>query len=385
MPNPGEILYPAALDTALTLIELANNGSSTLTGNIAVSDLLIPVAAPAKFTNSGFVTITDSLTAPTKIEIVAYTSKSGSNLVVPDVGHRGAQGTTAQSFLTGNFVEQRPTARHHTALADLLLAIEAKLGIGANTPGGSAQALFSDATGASVWRAIAQADVTGLVAALADKLSKSDAALQTIISNLLLSKDSPLLTLTDTAGAGGTGIINVNEQIMNIGRSGFSDLLIALATGVITFGQIPVGPNADPTTGNQLGRKAYIDARKVSFSTSFTINDPSTCNLNSREFGSLIIPAGGQHTITKCKVMFRQGFHTSGGSLTFKVDQAFVGDKSTLLLNNTNNTPGAVYTDDIGDFNVNENDIFNCYLSAKSGTITERDVSVIIEGYRTVF
>src|SRR5688572_15778418 len=106
MPTPGVIEYPAALDTALSLIEVANNGSSTLTANISVSDLLIPVAQPGKFTNSGIATLTDDLETPTKIEIFVYTSKSGSNLVVP-VGGRGQQGTTAQAFSTGQFVEQR--------------------------------------------------------------------------------------------------------------------------------------------------------------------------------------------------------------------------------------------------------------------------------------
>ena len=86
MPNPGEIQYPAAGDTALTLIEVNNNALSTLTAGISVSDLLIPVADPGKFPNSGFVTLVDSLTAPTKIEIVIYTSKSASNLVVPAGG-----------------------------------------------------------------------------------------------------------------------------------------------------------------------------------------------------------------------------------------------------------------------------------------------------------
>src|SRR5262245_20969458 len=115
MPTPGVIEFPAALDTVLTLCEVNNNASSTLTAGISVSDLLIPVAEPGKFSNSGFVTLVDSLTTPTKIEIAIYTSKSGSNLVVPP-GGRGAQGTTAFAFLTGNFVEQRYTARHHTTL-----------------------------------------------------------------------------------------------------------------------------------------------------------------------------------------------------------------------------------------------------------------------------
>jgi hypothetical protein len=158
MPTPGIIEYSTALDTALTLIELLNNASSALTAPISVGDLLIPVAQPGKFSNSGIATLTDSLTSPTKVEIFVYTGKSGSNLIVPS-GGRGALGTTAQAFSTGNFVEQRPTARHHTALADAIIALETMFGIGANAPGGSAQALLSDAAGASLWRAIAQADV----------------------------------------------------------------------------------------------------------------------------------------------------------------------------------------------------------------------------------
>jgi hypothetical protein len=384
MPTPGVLEYPNALDTALTLVELLNNASSTLTGNISVGDLLIPVADPGKFSTSGFATLTDSLSAPTKIEIIRYESKSGSNLVVPS-GGRGQQGSTAFAFSTGNFVEQRPTARHHTVLADLLLLIEAKLGIGADTPGAAVEALMSNGAGASVWRALAQADITGLVTALADKISKSDATLQTIISNLTLSKESPFITLTDTVGSGGSGIINVNEQFMNIGRSGQSDLLLALATGIITLGQIPVLPAANPTTDNQATRKIYVDGKKVSFAASFTIVDPANAPLNSRDFGCLVIPAGGQHTITKTKVMFREGSHTSGGSLTFKVDRAFVGDISTLTLNNTNSSQAVLYPDDIGDINPSEGEIFSVYISARSGTITEKDVSVIVEGHRTVF
>jgi hypothetical protein len=157
------------------------------------------------------------------------------------------------------------------------------------------------------------------------------------------------------------------------------------AAGVYTFGSVPVGPASDPVGANDLPRKSYVDGKKVSFTFPFTINDPSTATLSAREYGSLIIPAGGQYTITKCKVMFRTGSHTAGGSLTFKVDLAFVGDKSTLTLNDTNNTIATVYEDNFADFNVSESSILNCYISARSGTITERDVTITIEGYRTPF
>jgi hypothetical protein len=140
MPTSCVIQYPAALDDDVSLIEARNNATSPLDANISVGDLLIPVTQPGKFSSSGIATLTDSIdpfTPPTKIEIFVYTGKSGNNLVVSP-GGRGAQGTTAQAFSAGNLVEQRQTARHHAALVDVILALQAKLGIGAATPGGAA-------------------------------------------------------------------------------------------------------------------------------------------------------------------------------------------------------------------------------------------------------
>lgn len=152
--------------------------------------------------------------------------------------------------------------------------------------------------------------------------------------------------------------------------------------GDIILARYVTGINADPTDNNHLARKIYVDSKKVSFNVGFSIVDPATANLNSREFGSWPIPGGGVVTITKTKVFYREGSHTAGGSLTFKVDRAFVGDISTLSLNDTNDDQAIVYEDNIGDITPVENEIFSCYMSARSGTITEKDVMVIIEGYR---
>lgn len=168
-----------------------------------------------------------------------------------------------------------------------------------------------------------------------------------------------------------TSIAN-SGQIVSAVTTGTAPLSIASTTVVTNL-------NADLLDGRELV------GLQVSFSVAFIIPDPSTATLNSREFGSFIVPAGGTYTFTKGKVMFRNGTHTVGGSLTFKIEQAFVGDKSTLTLNNTNNTAATVYEDNFGDFTATENNIFNAYISARSGTITERDVAVVLEGFRTVF
>jgi hypothetical protein len=379
MPTPGTIEYPAALDTALSLIEVSNNGLSTLTGNISVSDLLIPVAEPGKFPNSGFVTLVDSLTTPTKIEIIRYESKSGSNLVVPAAG-RAQQGTTAFAFSTGNFVDMRPTARHHTVLADVIRAIEAKLGIGSDTPGAAAEALMSNGAGASQWRGLTAADVANVA-----RLDSS--AQQAFNGNILVSNTMPNVALADTDNGHGMHIDLAGDSIRIVNEDlSTAPIVIPLATDVVTLNQIPVGPAANPTLPNQLTRKEYVDTRKISFTASFAmVVDPSTVPLNNPMFGVIIIPAGGQYTLTKAKILYTSGSHTPGGSLIFQIQQLGVGVRSSLGLNDFLNTVNTVYPDDFGDFNVSENAVLWLLLSSRSGTITEKNVQVTLEGYRTPF
>lgn len=124
MPSiPGTVNFPTSLDDAVSLIEATNNASSSLTAGVNASALSIPIADPAEFSGSGVATLTDSLTSPTRYELVIYTSKFGSNLIVPTDG-RGAFGTTAQSWLSGEFVELRPLAQHHLTAANAIIAIE---------------------------------------------------------------------------------------------------------------------------------------------------------------------------------------------------------------------------------------------------------------------
>ena len=179
------------------------------------------------------------------------------------------------------------------------------------------------------------------------------------------------------ANGGSVGRVEKDGDLVVSGLTGVA--------GVYTFTEIPIGPNATPTSDNQLSRKKYVDDRKYSFSVGFPIADPATATLNSRDFGSLVIPEGGVVTITKTKVMYREGSHTAGGSLTFKVDRAFVGDISTLSLNDTNDDQAIVYPDNIADITPSADEVFSCYISARSGTITEKSVMVIIEGFRTGF
>jgi hypothetical protein len=379
MPTPGIIEYPAALDTALSLIEVNNNASDTLTGNISVSDLLIPVANPGKFSQSGFVTLVDSLTTPTKIEIVLYTSKSGSNLVVPP-GGRGVQGTTAQAFSTGHFVEQRPTARHHTALADLLIAIEQKLGIGVDTPGAAIEALMSNGAGASQWRGLTGADVANVV-------RKDDAALQAIISDLTISKSQPLLRWTHTGlSKNFIAIINGIGQLV-IGEEGLSNaIVIDPVTGVVTFEEVPFGPAANPTFPNQLARKEYVDTKKIWWSMNWFIADPSTFPLNTfSQVQKVCIPAGS----TSFRAQFGRGIFSIGiasGSFTVEIRKHPFGNQAAQTTIGTiafNPGTGGVGQGSVLaiDHTFTPDDWVYIILTAASSP-AQRDVTISLQGFQ---
>jgi hypothetical protein len=122
----GTTNFPTSLDTITELVEVTNNASSALSASITATDTTIGVSDIGEFPSSGFATLADNLTTPTKIEIISYTGKSGSNLTGVT---RGVQGTSGQEFSSG-FAEVRPTAGHHEALRGAILAIETKLGTG---------------------------------------------------------------------------------------------------------------------------------------------------------------------------------------------------------------------------------------------------------------
>ncbi len=63
----------------------------------------------------------------------------------------------------------------------------------------------------------------------------------------------------NSAGHGSIYAYLPSGGVFRIYSSALADLLSVLETGVATFSSIPAGPASDPTTDNQLARKAYVD------------------------------------------------------------------------------------------------------------------------------
>lgn len=166
------------------------------------------------------------------------------------------------------------------------------------------------------------------------------------------------------------------------------------AAGVYTFGSIPVGPASNPTTDNQLTRRAYVLGLKTAFSLSFFVADPSTPTVGAVIPGTVtwVCPAGTAVTLTQLHVSYQSQSHTSGGSVSFQIQHRSAASNwvtitnfGTPTLDNANNAAFKVYTSDITDTPIATGDTLIMFISARSGTITERDVTVGVTGTQQVF
>lgn len=170
------------------------------------------------------------------------------------------------------FVAQE-TVEGVEAATDLVGAMEdlqamVAIAVGAASEAGAAIAslalIVAGAEAAALAAAQAAASVNGENILTKDGNLSGLASASTARSNLGLGtvalENSPL-----PVNKGGTGATDATSARVNLGAA--ADAVVVKNTGaqsidgVKTFTSIPVGPTADPTTGNQLARKSYVDAK----------------------------------------------------------------------------------------------------------------------------
>jgi hypothetical protein len=158
-----------------------------------------------------------------------------------------------------------------------------------------------------------------------------------------------------------------------------------VTSGGATFGIIPVGPNSDPTTANELARKSYVDSRKTRVSVNWFEADPSTSSVSSEDRAVGIFHSG-QIVLDRINIWYLPGSHTSGGSLTYFIrvhDGNGQTDLGSLALNDTNNAPGFYSAPFSSPYTLVPPAVVTYYLGSRSGTITERSVNISTTGYQT--
>lgn len=168
--------------------------------------------------------------------------------------------------------------------------------------------------------------------------------------------------------AGGDADINLNIN--------------AKGSGVAVFGAIPTLPASNPTTSNQATRKAYVDGKRIYNQIEFFIVDPSATTTSAFVLPFWLPPSGltANKGLTRMTVIYGTGSHAAGGSVTFTLFVTGSSSGNSISLNDTNNTPLTIYTNDFTD--VTSFSSVTIQVTARSGTVSERNVTILIEWYQ---
>lgn len=137
--------FPTSLDDVLTLLPARDTAATQLTATFsAVETATMTVGDTSRFPAAGVLTF--------KGEHIGYTGKTSTTFTgLTRANFTADGGAAAQSGGIGDPVRLAHSARFHNVLADLLLAIEAKLGIGASTPSTIGRVLTVTAVGQTQW------------------------------------------------------------------------------------------------------------------------------------------------------------------------------------------------------------------------------------------
>ena len=157
----GTTNFPSSLDTASTLIEVANNESVTLSGTLGIGDTTANVTSTTGMPTTGIVMF--------ESEIVSYTGVTATTLTGLT---RGLEGTSAASHASGVVGYLYVTALHHQVHSNALIALETKIGTGSDTPA-SNEVFRGTGAGASDWGPITNAYVDASAAIAYSKLNLS--------------------------------------------------------------------------------------------------------------------------------------------------------------------------------------------------------------------
>lgn len=189
----------------------------------------------------------------------------------------------------------------------------------------------------------------------------------------------------DQVGAG--PIVEFKQNgTLKVSVNNAGQIVSGISTGTkpldVTSTTVCTNLNADKVDGFDL------EGNKTAFSYGWFISDPSTFpTAVANELPRFVCPAGSAITITEIKIGFAKGSHTAGGSVTLNfvlrtAASSWVATSSigTINLDNTNNTIDVVYTNNIADQLLATNDVIEVGISARSGTVTERSVSIHMVG-----
>lgn len=206
--------------------------------------------------------------------------------------------------------------------------------------------------------------------------------------NLQISNNAPQISLIDSNDTKEANIVLTgNSWLFVNATAGTFPMTVDMVGSAVTFSAIPVLPASNPTTANQAVRKQFIDDRTVFFERSWFYGTPPGATETAPSVDKFITPNATAYTVTSILVVFSGGSHTNGGTLTWTLKRqdpggGALGDLGTISLSDTNNTVNVVYANDIVDVVLGAADQVFPLLTTRSGSITETNITVTIQGFQ---
>jgi hypothetical protein len=203
---PGTTNFPAALDShtgadPFGLGEQFNNEFATTTTDHSDSIATVTVDSTTNFPTRGIAVWED--------EVITYTGKTATTLTGAT---RGAGGTAAAAHASGSRVEQVPAAAHHNDIAAAIVALQTKLGIGADVAAAN-EVLRGTGAGATAFGQVQAADIAAGAVGLqqiAETIVAGASVADITFSSIPGSYRNLIVTLS---GRGTTAAVEINLRM----------------------------------------------------------------------------------------------------------------------------------------------------------------------------
>jgi hypothetical protein len=138
------------------------------------------------------------------------------------------------------------------------------------------------------------------------------------------------------------------------------------------------------------GNPGESPGNRSAFTWGVSIDNPNLLTVGIHSLPVFICPDGLEVTITKSKIQWGifDGSHTNGTQVTFEFQVRRAADGwvgiinglGPIALNDTNNLPLKVYTNDMSDVVLAPNDWIMPYVASRTGTLSERLITLVLTG-----
>lgn len=289
----GVTNFPGSLDTAVTLLSQVNDCETLLNASITDSATSLSLVDGSLFPSAGIARIEN--------EYIKWDSKADANTLSSLT--RGAYGSVAASHSSAVDVKMTLMAGYHNVLTDAIIAIETKIGTGADTAT-SNDVFVGTGAGTSGWAKIVNANIDASAAIAISKL------------NITGTPDGTKFLRDDGSwqAASGTGITALTGDVT---ASGSGSVAATIANDAVTYAKMQNVSAASKLLGR--GDSGSGDVQEITLGSGLSMS------------GTTISATGGSGTVASATAD-QVAVYTGSTTVDGDTDFTFTHSTSAKLL-----------------------------------------------------